>query len=463
VLHFNFVRGMDDKVQDGGERDESMDVSEGREEVAPMMVDLMELPQQTFVDPAYAPLLSSPTSAATLGRLFHSPLTGFVSIPLETAELTSFDLPPRELPPALASSASCENRMSKYQQSKSSLQSLKAAKRERCTASSSCSKIQPISSRSAGLTLENHIAFMELIANHLELNRRAERDWSALYTEGYVENPDWWKAAFPTVSLFKQKGKLLFLERRGRPQLRFWRELQAQKTPEGIASLLQSKASAFQLPDPGIPGGWQFGPESFHLSDRILKKEKGPGSIIEWPDEARDSIGEKLVLVHKLYGDGFESVTKHFQSLAVQSELELAILMYCDCPLCDAWDLKEIRTQPAELRLYWTKKRASLMKGLLCLHQQGKKDEAFMDAAKKQMPIARLWKDDAILNMMKLSHGSSHCTICIGSNPCAVSNVTSSSSCCSTNKLNQEGKAGTKGEGNDESHCNIPSKRQKVH
>lgn len=294
---------------------------------------------------------------------------------------------------------------------------------------------------SKGMSLDQHIVFYDLIAKELTMNRRAERDWGKLYHEGGQNFRSWWFEAFPSVSLYKQKGKLLFGERRGRVQLGFWKSLVKRKDMarpseslvDIVASELEKKANAFPVPnddssvpphmarsEPGI-NPWSFNVEAAFLTDRLIRGEKGPGSILDWPETPRRAVLSKILKLHRSYGDGFEGVSKHFNHLIVQAEVELAVLSICDCRSCKAWEVGAARGRAPELRLLWSRRRAALVRSVLELHKRFPDDEVKVAILARQQHIEfEPWRDDTIIALLKASHSHTTCNVCLASSAAGI-------------------------------------------
>ncbi|GBG32988.1 Hypothetical Protein FCC1311_092142 [Hondaea fermentalgiana] len=281
---------------------------------------------------------------------------------------------------------------------------------------------------SKGMSLNQHIKFFDLIARNLSMNRRAERDWGNLYVEGGRKYASWWYEAFPSVSLYKQKGKLLFCERRGRVQLGFWKQLVKRKEQlrpsenliDMVAGELEKRANAFPIPmvDPNARAElgvnpWSFRAEAMVLCDKIARGEKGPGSILDWPETGRRAVLAKVLDLHRAYGDGFEGVSRHFNHLIVQAEVELAVLSACDCHHCKAWDVGPARGRGPELRLLWSRRRAALVRSVLELHGEYPDDELKVaQLARAKHVELECWRDDAIIALLKASHNHTTCNTC---------------------------------------------------
>jgi len=268
------------------------------------------------------------------------------------------------------------------------------------------------------LGLSEHIELYNAISEELWTNIRQERDWNQLY-EKLKRKFTWMTKAFASVSLFKQRCKLLMEERRKRQHVATWKNMKAAATGPAITVILEKRLKTQNIPE--VSNDYSMLGDYF--AQRIQRSDRSPGSILDWPNGPRTAIVSKLMALHKYHGYGsFYQVHEHVDQLVQACEVELAILSTCDCEGCSEWKLAEYRgtTQAYDLRLRWTRKRAQLMHDVLTLHQEHSDFDMkeFAALVREKMPLFKNWREKDIASFLHGSHSSRSCIACSpGSKP----------------------------------------------
>jgi len=271
-------------------------------------------------------------------------------------------------------------------------------------------------------SLEGHIAIFKLVKDNLLLNSRNERDWSSLYKDLH-ERYRWGSSAFNSVSVFKQRCKLLFQERRKRQHTEAWKRICSAGTVDKVQTELQHLFHKGEIPSEVV--NWQWTAVSEYLASRTEFRNKSPGSVVEWSAEARKEMTDAFLAIHKWYGNGSPyRVHAHFCALLQVCEVEMGILSKCDCESCRPWGLSLINATEAELRFQWTRSRSKLMSELLILHQAYPLGGAkFYNAASHQIPALRNWCQEDILVLLHSGHSCKTCSACLVSSKQAPENT----------------------------------------
>ncbi|GBG26942.1 Hypothetical Protein FCC1311_031652 [Hondaea fermentalgiana] len=265
------------------------------------------------------------------------------------------------------------------------------------------------------LGLDEHIDLYTSISEELWTNIRQERDWNQLY-EKLNQKYDWMSRSFASVSLFKQRCKLLMEERRKRQHVATWKNMKSALTGPAITVILEKRLKLLNVPPSEVP--WDFSMLGDYFAQRIQRSDRSPGSILDWPQGPKNSMISKLMALHKYYGYGsFYQVHEHVDQLVQACEVELAILSTCDCVGCSRWKLTQYRvnTQAFELRLRWTRKRAEIMRDLLELHRQHPhvdQEGEFATLVKEKIPVFENWRNKDINLFLHAAHSSRKCNAC---------------------------------------------------
>ncbi|GBG27161.1 Hypothetical Protein FCC1311_033842 [Hondaea fermentalgiana] len=258
------------------------------------------------------------------------------------------------------------------------------------------------------MTLAQHIEFYDLVANTLSLNRRKERDWKQFY---YLmsENIGWAAQLFPRENDFKQKLKLLFQERRNRPQMAFWKKVRELDNLAELEIALQAELGA-SSPLPEI---------SKHVHKRIFGESSGtkdgqsPGAVLtDWSEPARVELQQFLRAIHLDGSNSLPSVHARLASFLSSGEVESTLLLCCDCATCSAWGLQHYKGESPVFKQHYTRSRSRLMSKLLTLHQQISDGAALAAQAREQLLQVRDWSDGEIFDFIKAAHSPDYCATC---------------------------------------------------
>mmetsp|Transcript_16198 Transcript_16198/g.31350 ORF Transcript_16198/g.31350 Transcript_16198/m.31350 type:complete len:924 (-) Transcript_16198:401-3172(-) len=263
------------------------------------------------------------------------------------------------------------------------------------------------------MSLEQHIEFYKLVASKLDLNRRNERDWKTFYYF-LSEQSGWAAQLFPRENDFKQKLKLLFQERRRRPQMTFWKKICALRDIDRLGNALQQEL--------GAPHSLPYTAKYVH--DRIFdersgtKDRKSPGSVLtDWSPDARAEFVDFICSVHQREGYSLPSVYGRMSNFISQAEVEAAVLFKCDCESCAQWNLCKYQNDAHVFKQFYTRSRADLMANALQIHATSRSESHFINLARQDLPQLGTWSDSEITEFVKAAHHPETCSKCSSSSP----------------------------------------------
>lgn len=307
------------------------------------------------------------------------------------------------------------------------------------TPTPSCSGESVQSSKSARAMNFKECCLFLAHTDRMTLSKRGdrERNWRELTSDFGTAYAWAAECGLSQTDTLKQKMKLFLQERRQRNHLKLWRTFQDKcSSVQDVANELKWAAGGQPSAAVGeqVPHfSWDFTVMAQYIFDRTRsenKREKGaPGSILDWPEGPRNDFVAKLVALHLDNGSTFFEPFNRFKDLVVLSEVEQAILSFCDCAHCKSWGLpgkvssdcgKQLheKAQWCYQRLAWTKTRCRIMVKLLNLHSKfvGRTEyQLYENVARTQDPDLALiahWPDSDIKSLLGSSHSVKSCTHC---------------------------------------------------
>eukprot|EP00516_Mucochytrium_quahogii_P001399 CAMPEP_0203744456 /NCGR_PEP_ID=MMETSP0098-20131031/509_1 /ASSEMBLY_ACC=CAM_ASM_000208 /TAXON_ID=96639 /ORGANISM=" , Strain NY0313808BC1" /LENGTH=425 /DNA_ID=CAMNT_0050631971 /DNA_START=355 /DNA_END=1632 /DNA_ORIENTATION=+ len=254
------------------------------------------------------------------------------------------------------------------------------------------------------------INFLRLVNDKLRLNDRKDRDWTHLERE-YRSLYNWERRL-----CFKQKAKLVLQERRVRKQQRTYQDLRKvageKKKVTKILSRIFSDRSKFE--------------ESFVASlaqemISLMKYNKNsPGSILEWPENARKVVTDKMIELHRdIYNNNkLHLLYADFCDLFSIADIELGIISSCTCESCVRdWELNSVEvSSSAALRLHWSRIKGRRMAQILEAHVDFGND-MYCWLNENDLSL-KDWNKTDIDCWLKSAHSSKQCSICSKTKKC---------------------------------------------